>query len=228
VDSKHESLIKGALRSIAASVPVASSLAQVWNEYEAVRQNERMDVLFATLRSELLDVRRLQADAVSLEEFPELLERAVSLTKRTHSEQKRKAFVRALVRLVVPPDPIDASDCQTLLDTVDQLTDYDIAILTRFEARDRMRFEELVADVSAPLTGTEYDRIPVAVAKLESRGLITDCTPPPEPTDLNAIYSGGSSSRWVRARFFITAFGRTVLQLLKTEASSLTAPPNSP
>lgn len=50
-------LIKSGLRSIAASIPVAASISQAWNEYESHLQSKRIEQFFQLLQPEIVRVK---------------------------------------------------------------------------------------------------------------------------------------------------------------------------
>jgi hypothetical protein len=78
--------IKVGLRSISASVPVAASLAQAWNEYEAHLQSKRIETFFKDFRNELNNLNeKLESSKnyiIESGEIPSFIERTIDRIRR--------------------------------------------------------------------------------------------------------------------------------------------------
>ena len=206
------SIIKSGLRSIAALIPGASPLVQAWTEYESYQQNRRIEQFFDALRSEIqADAAQLHAQldaAVTVSQFPELLERAATYASRTSSSKKHRAYARAIKGIITSGDPAKDDACFSILDTIDILTESDVAVLGCFAAGDVVVVEDLRRNRER-LSSPARSNIEIALPKLQSRGLIVDTTPLPQPRDFR-----NDSRRWGNMCFQITMFGHEVVELL--------------
>jgi len=180
-------IVKRGVRSVAASFPLAASLAQAWNEYESHQWGERVEELFVNMRVELealigrVDGIEAKIDSVK-EEFPSLVETAVDCVRREPAADRRRLFARCMVRLLVLEHDIGLSEKTALIRELDTLTDMDLKVLTVFSDK---RGHQLVKEdwVSAGVgrpgldqTGVLYGSLSYmlygSLSKLEARGLL--------------------------------------------------------
>ncbi len=82
----YSAIVKGGIRSIVASIPVAASLGQAWNEYETHRTSSRIQELFENLKARLetlsSEVSDIGAALSQCLDSPELLEITTAKVRR--------------------------------------------------------------------------------------------------------------------------------------------------
>jgi hypothetical protein len=240
-ERRTEDLIKAGLRTLAASVPGAASLVQMWNEYETIRQSERVGLFFEQFRSELERaggrIEALQArQDQSYEQLPEIIEMAILYARRTASHAKARALARAAVQAITSDDAEKIDDCYAELEALDTLTERDIGVLRYFAAPEPRRFTDVVEAwpddalrrsdtphrwamrLIAAGRPTDPLKLWASVCKLTSRGLLEDCTPVP-PVDYGVLYEHESADpSWYSAHFRVTSFGRRLIERLRDDA----------
>ena len=170
--------IKVGLRSISASVPVAASLAQAWNEYETHLQSKRIDTFFEDFRNELNNLsEKLESSKnyiIESGEIPSFIERTIYKIRRENSDDKRKRFARLLSNIVTDQENASYDDKLTFIETLDTLTDQDILILSLFVPGQSILVNKLERN-SLLKSIPHNDRMGIIVlslSKLESRGII--------------------------------------------------------
>ena len=91
-----KAIIKGGIRSIAASIPVAENLAQAWSEYESYQRDQRNDEFFQNLKTQLVrledKLKLVEHHLKTSGEFPALVERTIEKVQREPSKSKRQLF----------------------------------------------------------------------------------------------------------------------------------------
>ena len=181
---KVANIIKSGLRSIAASVPIASSVAQAWNEYESHHQFKRLEEFFESLKAELARLsERLQEVRNSIscsEEIPTLIERTVEKVRRESSKQKRDHFARLLANEIAVGNELNYDEKIDFIDMLDSLTDYDVIVLSLFEPHK----PKLIFDIEQELyqKGVTFlvrgvGNFLRSIFKLHSIGLIYEASP---------------------------------------------------
>ena len=180
-------IIKSGLRSISASVPVASSIAQAWSEYENHLQFNRLEELFENLKEELIRlserISEVRDSESFSEEIPTLIERTVEKVRRESSKQKRGNFAKLLANEIVAGNELNYDEKIDFIDVLDSLTDYDVIVLSLFEPRE----PKLIFDIEQELYRKE-DKFFMrgigdfvrSIFKLHSLGLIYEVSPSPK------------------------------------------------
>ena len=174
----YSAVVRGALRSIAASIPGAASLGQAWNEYETHRTASRIQELFDNLKAALEGLVVTVGDYGNVlkqcQDFPELLEITIDKVRKEFGKTKRATYARVLARLVVGSDASEHEDRVALLEGLDSLSETDLQVLMLFQGKEEVQIRELLwrelgfkGDASNHLW--EYS---CHLAKLESRGLL--------------------------------------------------------
>lgn len=218
-------LIKGGIRSIAASIPFAASLAQAWSEYEGHLRSERSDRFFREFREELERqeerIRAVETYTIQSGEFADLLERAVASAQRTNSEEKIKRLAQALVSSISAGSTIHYEEKISLLDALDSLTEEDIRILSQFADGRTKRVEQIFRGLD--LRGSNQDEklgfLILSLSKLESRGIIGETSAPgPEEGIGGAGPMDSWFNRW-RAKYYeLLPFGRILVSSLSSSS----------
>ena len=179
-DTNRSTLIKAGLRSIAASIPVAGSLAQAWSEYESHTKAKRLDEFMEVLRAGITYMQdELQGVNESIrDDFPPLIERTAQMVVRETSARKRKLHAQLLLKNIAAGSSRSLDDKLDMLDTLDALTDSDLDLLIKVSPKSLFRVGDMVADESTPGNSETHvaalDRLVRSVTKLESRALVTE------------------------------------------------------
>ncbi len=178
VPGSVSAIVRGGLRSIAASIPGAATLGQAWNEYEAHRTTERIQELLDNLREELeVLVRTVSGHGDALEQcqdFPELLEITIDKVRKEFGESKRAAYARVLARFLVRGNAHTHEDKVALLESMDSLSETDLQVFLLFQGKEEAQISDLAWRELA-LEDNPTDQLwelSCHLAKLESRGLI--------------------------------------------------------
>lgn len=168
----RSAIVKGGLRSIAASFPGLASLGQAWNEFETYRTSSRIKELFDNLKAELQ--RMGHNITANVEGFPELLEITIDRVRREFSKSKRATYAQVLSQMLVGGDERGYDDKVALLESLDNLSEQDLQVLLLFQGKEETQITEirwrdlgLPGDLSSQLW-----EFTCHLAKLESRGLI--------------------------------------------------------
>jgi len=212
-------LVRAGLRSVAASVPIAASLGQLWSEYETRRTNKRIEELFRNLERELVGLRltiRDQADGLrGCDDFPELLEIAIEKVRREFDETKRSRYAHLLVQLIAGGEARSHDEKVTLLDSLDMLSKVDLRVLFLFEGKEeaqiadlRWREIELGGDVNNQLW-----ELACSLARLESRGLIFKTSLHAGGVYIQAPFNA-DTARWVMTKYRLLPLGKSLIAVL--------------
>jgi hypothetical protein len=213
----YSALIIGGLRTIAASVPGLSSLAQAWTEYEGYRTAQRIQELFNNVRAEFENLRQAIAQRSSplREDSPELLEIVIEKVQKEFDKAKRATYARILARLLGLGNAAQHAESVSILESLDHLSELDLRVLTRFGTR----FEVEIGDLDwqeLGLSGEPQDQVWAfsgTLAKLESRGLIVMLA-----THSGGVYVQGpldaTTTRWLKTKYRVLPLGSTVIKLL--------------
>lgn len=205
-EESKNAMIKGGCRTLLAIVPsVGGAIATAWNEYDTYKQNQRIEEFFERFGKRLKELEEQHGDlkdkVAQLPDAPELLDKIVDLVKREPSERKRMHYVVAFGSFVSAPTETSPDNRQSILESVNNLTDQDIGFLTMFRQSPKLRGDMITNTTGVSIvTGNEavlnrqYEaQLGPAIqslAKLESRGLIT-------PDEMNAMFSStGESAAW--------------------------------
>lgn len=172
-------IVKGGLRSIAASFPGFASLGQAWAEYENIRTGDRITELMDNLKIHLekLSTRCDNVEEVTdhiREEFPSLLEIAVDKVRKEFSQEKRELYAKVLANLSIAQYQQPYDNKIAILHSIDTLNPNDLDVLKLFTGRDEAALKDLNWR-SLDLEGDDNEvlgELAGMLAKLESRGLI--------------------------------------------------------
>lgn len=221
--SKTAAIIKGGLRSIAASFPGAASFGQAWNEYETHRTGERIQELMDNLRLELADLREkntLNEEAINqtAEEIPSLIEIAVEKVRREFREEKRRMYATLLSRLANAGNAIAYDEKAAILHEFDALSEADIRVLNAFPETRGVHPSQLPLR-QFHLPGNQIEQLGgliTILAKLESRGLVGE-TSTGSGFDMWSTVGDPTSweNRWERRVLGLLPEGRKLRALLR-------------
>jgi len=222
-ESTSTKLIKGGLRSIAASVPFAASLAQAWSEYEGHKQSERTDKFFRELREALslheARIRAVENHITTSGEFPDLIERAVTSAQRTNSDEKIKRLAQALASSLAAGNTVHYEDKLNLLDALDSLTEEDILLLSHF-ADGRIQHVDQIFQTTNLRGSNQEEKLGfliLSLSKLESRAIIGETS----PETFRVVGGVGDPSAWFnrwRAKYYVLLpFGKLVVSALQSK-----------
>lgn len=215
----YSAIINAGLRSIAASIPVAASLGQVWSEYETHRTTKRIRELFENLKAELKAlVHEVDEHGDALkkcQDFAELLEITIDKVRREYGESKRATYARILARLAVEGDQRTHFEKVALLESLDLLTEIDIRILSLFQGREtaeiaNVRWRELGLAGEA---NEQLWEVSCSLAKLESRGLMLKVTTHTGVVVVQPPLSA-DASRWEQTKYRVLPLGMSLIALL--------------
>lgn len=228
-DSTRSDLIKGGIRTLVQFVPgVGGAFSQAWSEYEAHRQNQRVDEFFNAFGVRMVAVEAqiedLSAHVQQLGDASELLEEIVDSVKRETQAEKRGFYVNALVNFVREPKATTRDERRSIIENLDTLTIEDLSYLSRFmggalrgDMVSETSFAQPSSDSQRDALEKEYEKVlgPAihSLAKLEGRGLIVQ-------TEVNAMYgSTGDESAWYnrfrRRAWRITPIGEKALRSIQ-------------
>jgi hypothetical protein len=228
-DEQTKAIIDGSLRTLVQVVPfVGGAFAQAWSEFEGYQRNARIEEFFAELGSRL---EALEADASAIkerikrmEDFPRLLEDTVDAVRRESDERKRQVYPTFFVNLILQSSVIPPDERRFLLDTLDYLTEHDLAVLRKFEETGMSR-GDIISDTTSgewapvgvkdPLTA-KYEKVLtpfiISTSKLEARGIIF---PVPNPGGFSYAGTGGEWYNLYRGRAWkLMPVGRDLLKML--------------
>ena len=225
-----KAIVKGGLRSIAASFPFAGSLAQAWNEHESFIRDKRTEEFFNDLKirfSSLEDkLKSVENYLQTSGEFPALIERTIEKVQREASAAKRQMFAIALLRTLSKGTAQSFDEKVNIIEILDSLTESDLKTLKVFSNGQRTRVNELVSGSAfyrnEEALGQDASPLIVSLSKLESRGLIGETVP------LNLAFDyPGDATHWVnrlrRRTYEILPFGKILLESIQ----ELNPPPQS-
>lgn len=222
MNESTKAIIKGGLRSIAASFPVAGSLGQAWSEYESHQRDQRTEEFFQNLKTQisgLEDKLKLVVEHIKTSgELPALLERTIEKVQREPSQSKRRLFAVALSMSLASGSAQTFDSKLSVIETLDGLTEFDLNTLKSLSSGRRMRVNELVPRSPFYLDeeglGERISPLVVSLSKLESRGLIGETV----PVNLAFDHPGEAShwaNRWRRKTYEILPFGKKVLESIQ-------------
>lgn len=219
VPHPYSALVKGGIRSIAASIPGLASLGQSWTEYETHRTTRRIQELLDNLRAELEKLQgtvTAHTDALDRhEDFPELLEIAIEKVRREFDEGKRSQYARVLARFLVDGNERSHDEKVAVLESMDLLSETDLRVFSLFQGRETaeiadLRWREL------GLPGDLNDQLwemSCSLARLESRGLILKVS-----THIGGVYVqaplNSEATRWEKTKYRLLPLGKSLIALL--------------
>ena len=215
-----EGVIKTSLRSIAASFPVAASLAQAWNEYENRIQLARIEEFFHSFKQaiESMEDRLKEVEDYILRsgEIPPLLERTIQRVKSEQSDKKRKSYVRLLAESIAVGNGVSYDHKYAFIEILDTLTEQDLNILMRFRDGRTLRGTDLIDGVNSSASEQHASSIILSLSKLEARGLISETDSHGYSGD-TAIGGWGTEEHWLnrwRSRYLsLLPYGHTFLNM---------------
>ena len=170
---------KALVKSVAASVPIASSLAQAYSEWENHRLAERLEEFRAAIVVELgaleTHVQGLEAKlSESAQESPALLEVTTERVRRETDPGKRCLFARLFCGVLALGNSMPTEDKIALIQQLETLTSQDLSVLKLLSDGRGKKLEDVQpAILGWTFTGDEFKEALVSsIAKLESRGLL--------------------------------------------------------
>ena len=212
-------LVKRGVRSLAASFPVAASLAQAWNEYESHVQVTRTDEFFRRFGEQLQRVenrmRVVEDHAKKSGELPALLELAVEKAVREVSEEKRATLAVFSANALALGPALPSDEKVSLLHTLDTLTTRDLRVLSGFRNNARLFPGEMTGRVEPGHPDDQLAQVASSLAKLQARGLIYECSDPAHPTVTYNVQDRGSIQFiWGRKQFAPMPVAQNLLLIL--------------
>ncbi len=215
-----EGAIKAGLRSIAASFPVAASLAQAWNEYESRIQFARIEEFFHSLRQHIGNmedrIKEVEDYILRSGEVPPLIERTIQRVKSEQSEKKRKSYVRLLSECIAVGNSLSYEHKYAFIDIMDTLTEQDLNVLLSFRDGRTLRGKDLIDDVNSHSSDKHASSIIMSLSKLESRGLIAE-TDSHDYIGETSIGGFGTEGYWLnrwRSKYLVLLpYGETFLSM---------------
>lgn len=195
-----EGVIKTGLRSIAASFPLAASLAQAWNEYENRIQLARIEEFFRLFKQSIMGmeerIRKVEDYILRSGEFPPLLERTIQRIKGEQSDRKRKCYVRLLAESIAVGNSVSYDHKYSFIETLDTLTEEDLNVLMRFRDGRTLRGTDLIDMENQPTSEKLASSIIMSLSKLQARGLISE-TDSQGYSGETAIGGWGTEGHWI-------------------------------
>jgi len=212
-------LVKGALRSIAASFPVLSSLAQAWNEYETYHKGKRIEEFFGNFLKELESIKKTIGEhRMAIQDcqgFPELLEASIEKTKKEFEESKRVRYSSLLARLTFSEGERSHDEKLALIESLDTLSEQDLKVLGLFKGKTTSAIKELRwGEIGLPGdTNQQVWQLACNLAKLESRGLILRLS---TSTGVQVVQDkmDPMASRWEETIYRVLPLGESLVHLL--------------
>src|SRR5260370_20256288 len=204
-DEQTKAIITGSLRTLAQFVPiVGGAAAQAWSEFDSVQRNASINEFFAEVRARFeefeAETSTIKDRIEHMEDFARLLEDTVDAVRRESNDRKRQVYPTFFVNLILQSLAIPPDERSFLLDTLDSLTEHDLAVLRQFEATGSSRGDILTqtsrgefapVGVQSPFNA-KYEKLLtpflISTAKLEARGIIL-----PVPNHDPFSYSGTGS-----------------------------------
>lgn len=216
-----EKYIKSGLRSIAASVPIAASLAHAWNEYEAITQYQRIEDFFYWLKGEI-DLLKDKLNEVEnyiqhSGDVPPLIEDIVERVRKEKSERKRRYFGRLLLNTIIEGSKIAYEEKRILIETLDSITTKDLHVLHLFQENEQHLVEDLIISmISRRITPPEIVKnsltpekefevlssLSVSFSKLQSRGLIAETVGPRDEGVMSRVYEKVGWQEKLKEKYF--------------------------
>lgn len=218
VSSKTEDLIKAGLRSIAASVPVAASISQAWNEYESSQQNKRIDEFFAFFKKELEQVKeqvkQMESYIKGSGEIPALLEQVIQRIRYEPNINKTRKYAFLLTKCICSGNIISYEEKLNYIELLDFIGEEDVKILKIFYPNKNIRVEDIGG--RNPIRTNESDKqlsnLVFSLSKLEARGLISET----HDNIHRYLISGDKSfwtTRWGLKHYTLLPYGKNFLEI---------------
>jgi hypothetical protein len=209
-ESKFTAIVKTGIRSIAASFPVAASLANAWSEWDANKKWEYVLEFFKEAErkfSEFEERINVQEQFLKTEEAPHLLTLTLEKVMREHREEKRKRFVEFFLNSLAIANTIEFDEKRYFLEVLDELDEYDIQILSLIKESGKIKIDK-IKDLG-------LDKIIVSISKLQSRAIISE-TSRGKPVDTMG-WTGNIDSwenRWRKKWFELLPIGKRFIEFL--------------
>jgi hypothetical protein len=193
-----EKIIATCLRSVAASVPVAASFVQVWNDYESHLLAKRIEEFFETVTNEFKrleeQISRAKEHTLKSGEFPTLLEETIEKIKKEPAKEKRDLFAKLLAG-VISIGAEYSFDLKTyFIDTLDSLNANDLEVLSLFFRNSIHQGDDIIDRPGFP---HQAENIILSLKKLESLGLIGETDGSNYPNRNKATGYHGSKTSWL-------------------------------
>jgi hypothetical protein len=213
-------IIKGGLRSIAASFPGLASLGQAWNEYDGYRTKERIEELFGNLLDEFTAAEQrwgIQIDSLAarMDEFPPLLELTIDAVRTEIRREKRKKHAELLCHLVLDDGRV-FDEKITLIEHLEALSLLDIDVLKLFDIADAISIRSLPwhgLSILGEDVNTRLRHLACSVSKLLARGLLLLTQ-----THQGVVYRSHEIdpliARWQETHYMILPAGKDLLNAL--------------
>jgi hypothetical protein len=184
-ESQIWTVTKGLVKSFAASFPVAASLGQACNEWEAYKVGERLKELQDNIVAELGRLRQKMHDIESClqesaDEFPALLEVTIEKVRRETQQEKRLLFARLMCGALAAGAAIPSEEKIALIQELETLTARDLSLVALFRDGKGRELKKLRATDLGFETKIEafHEALVASVAKLEARGLMAGTAKP--------------------------------------------------
>ncbi len=197
INDKYKDLISGSIRSISASFPVLSSVAQAWSEIESHIYKKRIEEFFLQFENELNALRTKLNEIEknnNIEELVELFQKCIALSKETSNQEKRKLFPKILINTMINTDKIDHETKLNLIESLDYLSSTDIQILQFFKSGESIHVNSILN--KSGITHNDRKRFSLfitSLTKLESRGLISESDNP----GTKVLSGAGTPDHWI-------------------------------
>jgi hypothetical protein len=222
-------------RTLAQLVPIAGgAIAQAWSECESFQRNARINKFFAEFakRIEALEGEQsvIKERIKHMEDFTRLLEDIVDVVRRESNDRKRELYPTFFVNLILHSLVISPDERSFLLDTLDYLTEQDLAVLRKFEKTGMSRGDAISDTTSGEWAAlgdkdalsAKYEKVLtpflISTAKLEARGIIF---PVPNPGGFSYVGTGGDWYNLYRGRAWrLMPVGRDLLNTLSPHRKS--------
>ena len=228
-DEKTKEIITGSVRTLATLVPIAGgAIAQAWSEYESVQRNARTDKFFgdAAKRMDAIEGGQsiIEKRVKHMEDFTRLLEDTVDAVRRESDDKKRQVYPVFFVNLILHSETVPPDERRFLLDTLDYLTEHDLAVLRKFEetgvsgggAISNTTGGEWASAHGRDVLSPKYEKVLtpflISTAKLEARGIIFTV---PNPGGFTQVGVGGEWYNLYRGQTWrLMPVGRDLLKML--------------
>ena len=220
MNNEIEKFIGIALRSISASVPIAASWAQVWNEYNSTQQNRKLELFFQELedlaKNQSIEIRNAMT-ATFNDEFPHLIEKTAEHVKKSLDEKKIHDNAVILVNALKAGSSMTVDRKLYAIETLNILTSDDIEVLRKIPEQSPIKVESILGIENSRHANIEaaLGDLVVSLAKLESRGLIAESS---SLSYMSVSTSIGDPGHWrnrtLSKHYVLLPFGMSFLGLI--------------
>jgi len=197
INDKYNDIIIGGIRSISASFPVLSSVAQAWSEIETHIYKKRIEEFISQFEQELITVKDKIIEIenrISTEEILELLQKCIVLSKDTSSHDKRKLFPKILTNIIINKEDVDHDTKLNYIESLDYLSLSDIEVLQFFKQDKSVHVNSILSFLKISRNDKRrFSLLITSITKLESRGLISESENP----GTNVLSGSGTPDHWI-------------------------------